>query len=216
MSAITYTALRNIEKTGYLKTGVDISAAASDDSFNSSTTTLSGLVLDNWIFVSGFSNAINNGWFHISGSSTTLKILQDTTTSLVNESAGPSISITGYKRGFGQSYSFEKGVTQATRSVNTIRSDKQPLGGGAPEVIFQREEVFYDVMTSTIQESELGQWREFLSSVQGGETFTFDRYGTVASPVEPKTAMLASTNYTENREGSSFVYTIGFKLRIFD
>jgi hypothetical protein len=215
VSAITYVALRQIETTGYLKLGTDISVAAGDDSFNATITSLSGLVLDNWILVAGFANSVNNGWFHINGSSTSTKITQNTTTSLITEAAGPTASITGYKRGLGQSYTLETGIVQATRSVNVIRSEKQPIGGGAPEVLLQREEVFIDVTTSVLQESQIAQWREFLASVQGGELFTFDRYGTLASPVEPKSAMLASTSYTEMREGSSFVYQIAFKVRIF-
>lgn len=432
MSAITYTALREIEPTGVSKTGTDISAAASDDSFNASSTVFTGFLADQWVLVSGFANAANNGWFQLSGNATAGKILQATPamthvrlpgvagnyvsapdssansvtgdfelivkaaltdwtpaavntliakwnttgnqrsyalsvntagtlnlswsndgttvlsknstvatgvadlatkwvratldvnngaagndvkfylsddgstwtqlgttvttggtttvfnstavlevgsmisgtsqlaagriysasllsslggatvamfnganatrnvltflsptgetwtlaqsgtppavfqgTALVTEAAGQTVSVVGYARGLNQSYDLETGITRATRSNNTKNSKKQAIGGGLPEVINYRSETFIDVTTKTVDESAILQWREFLASVEGGETFTFDRYGTVASPVEPKTAIRSSDSYSEEREGSSFVYTISFQVQVF-
>jgi hypothetical protein len=218
MASITYTALREIEPTGYSKTGTDISAAAADDSFNSASTSLLGLNDNEWVLVAGFVNAANNGWFQANGASTASKIAQDTTTNLVTEAAGPSISLVGYKRGYGQAYSIDFGVEVANRSSKVKRTSHQPIGGGLPEMIVYRSEAEIQVTTGIVDETNLKQWREFLASVEGGETFTFDRYGTAASPIEAKTAILESESYSEAREGTLYPgrYRIGFTVRLLD
>lgn len=134
--------------------------------------------------------------------------------SLVAVSAGPSISITGYKRGLNQSYSLEFGGNRLDRSVKVQRSEALPMGGGAPEVLLYRRETFDEITTTWITEAQLLQWREFMASVEGGEVFTYDKYGTVAVPVSPKQATLASTEYSEAREGMDFVYRITFTVRL--
>jgi len=222
MGAITYTALREFEPTGYSKAGTDISAAAADDSFNATSTVLTGLLDDEWALVAGFANAANNGWFQANGNSTSTKITQDTTTVLVTEAAGPSVSIKGYRRGLNQSYNLEFYTERVDRSVQVKRSQQQPLGGGAPEVLTFRRETFIDVtvlgpLGALLTEVQILQWREFLASVEGGEVFTFDRYGTIALPVEAKSAMLASENYMEERVagvGGAGLYKLSFQVRL--
>lgn len=212
MSAITYTALREFEPTQTVVRS-DISVDALDDSFNAPAG-LAGFLDDEWILVSGFANAANNGWFQINGNSTATKILQDTSSALVTEAAGPSVTIKGYKRGLNQIYSLEFGVERADRAVSVVRNVRQPLGGGAPEVLTHRREPVIDVRTTVIPEAKLPQWREFLASVEGGETFTFDRYGTIAVPVEQKTVMLENESYAEEREGTMFNYRIAFRVLV--
>ena len=225
MAAITYAALREFEPTGYSKTSDDISAAAADDSFNligSPAPSLSGLLDNEWILVSGFATAANNGWFQANGASTSTKITQDTTTSLVNEGPGPTVSIVGYRRGLSQSYSLEFYTEVVTRGVKVKRSMQQPMGGGAPEVLTYRRETFVDVtvlgpLGALLTEVQILQWREFLASVEGGETFTFDRYGTIAAPVEPKSAILATTDYSEDRvagASNAGLYKLSFQVRL--
>src|SRR5678816_2434579 len=207
MAFISYTALREFEPTGFLVSSNDISAAAADDSFNligSPAPSFSGLLDNEWILVSGFTTAANNGWFQANGASTSTKITQDTSTSLVNEGPGPVVSIIGYRRGLNQSYTLEFYSEKVDRSVNVKRSVKQPIGGGAPESLTYRRETFIDVtvlgpLGALITESQMLQWREFLASVEGGEIFTFDRYGTFALPVESKSAILDSDSYSEER-----------------
>lgn len=214
MGQITYTALREMEPTGYAKTGTDISAAASDDSFNATSTNLSGVLDNQWVLVTGFANAANNGWFQANGNSSSTKIAQDTTTSLVTEAAGPTVSIVGYKRGLGQSYSIEFDVEQVDRGVKVNRGEQHPIGGGAPEVLLYSRDTFVDVRTDFINEVQLLQWREILASVEGGEVFTFDRYGTVAAPIDLRQVMLESTNYNEARVGAALKYRLSFKVRL--
>lgn len=227
MSVLTYTALREIEPNGYVKTGTDISAAAGDDSFNSTSTSLTGLPDNDFVLVSGFANAANNGWFQANGASVLHKITQDTTTSLVTEAAGPAITITGYKRGLGLSYSLEFYSDKGDRSVKVKRSSAQAMGGGAPEVLLYRREAYLDVsvlgpLGALLTDApslyplagNLLQYREFLASVEGGEIFTFDQYGTIAVPDVVRQAMLSSEDYAEVRVGPTRLYTIAMQLRM--
>jgi hypothetical protein len=431
MGAITYTAKREIEPTGYVKTGVDISAAPADDSFNASSTTLTGLLADQWLTAAGFASAANNGWFQAKSSSTSGKIITTTppvthlrlpavsgnfastpdsaansvtgditlrvraaatdwtpgavqtliakwnttgnqrsyqlaintdgtlnyswsadgtavisknstvatgiadlaskylkvthdvdngaagndvkfwlsddgvnytqlgatvttagTTSifngtaalevgsidsgtaqlfngrvfsadvaagidgaavasfdaslatrgaatfaaatgetwtinqsgtppaelqgraLVTAAAGPVVTLTGYKRGLGQSYSLEPQFEQAERSVKMKRNEVQPLADVPPEVLLHRRETHFEMLTDILTEAELPQWREFLASVAAGESFTLDRYGTLAAPVEARQAVLASDDYSEKRLGGQ-LYRIAFSARVF-
>jgi hypothetical protein len=211
MSVITYIALRDLEPT-IVVTQDDISVSAVDDSFNAPAGLL-GFLDNEWILVSGFSDPINNGWFQLNGNSTAAKILQDSTTPLVTEAAGNDITIQGYKRGLNETYSMEAGLSVADRSVKVVKNSKQPLGGGSPETLLHRREVFLDVRTTSLEEVVMGQWREFLASVEGGEPFTFDRYGSLVSPVEPKTVELVSDSYAEARE-FMFRYRISFRVRV--
>lgn len=216
MANITYVALRDIEATGYSKGGTDISVAAADDSYNSVSTNLLGLSTGEWALVAGYANTVNNGWFHASGNSTAAKIIQDTTTSLTTEAAGPAVTILGYKRGLNQTYSVDFNLEMADRASKAKRTSHQPLGGGRPEVLFFHSDVLLHVRTGVILEANIKQWREFLSSVQGGELFTLDRYGTAASPVESKNCILTTEEYTEAREGTLYPgrYRISFDVQV--
>lgn len=216
MSSITYTALRDLERAGYEKSGTDISVAAADDSFNSVSTNLSGLLDNQWVLVAGFVNAVNNGYFQLSANSTSTKISQDTTTSLVTEAAGPPISLIGFKRGPNQAYSMDFGVERADRTGRIRRSSHQPIGGGAPETLFYHQQVVYRIRTGAIAEANIPQWHEFFGSVMSGEIFIFDRYGTAASPVEPKQAILESDDISDERDGPLYPgrYRFSFDVRI--
>jgi len=93
------------------------------------------------------------------------------------------------------------------------------MGGGAPETLLYRRETFVDLTVigptgDGLTEAMMPQWREFLASVEGGETFTLDRYGTIAIPVEAKLAMLASEEYMEERVASMRIYKLSFQARL--
>lgn len=215
MGSIAYTVLREIEKLPYLKTGTDISAAAADNSFNAVTTDLSGLLDNQWIDVTGFTDPANLGFFQASAASTTLKILQDSAT-LVIEAAGANITLQGHVRGLNQLATLEFGVQEAQRRVAVQRTSK-PAIGGAMETILKRRDELWQVTTDFIAEADLPQWREFLASVEGGESFTLDPYGTVAAPVLPLVVSLESSDYTEQRLAGRFasrLYTFDFDARV--
>lgn len=162
--------------------------------------------------------AVTGETWTISSSGSPATLLQGA--ALVTEAAGPLVTLTGYKRGTGQQYTMETVLSRADRSNQVMRTVQKPMDDTAPEVILFHEENLDDVQTTIIPESGLAQWREFLSSVSGGELFTYDKYGSIASPDNPLQAMLASESYTEPREAASFVggqmvYRIPFQVRVF-
>lgn len=212
MSFISYTAKREIEKTAYLVTGTDISVAAIDDSFNSATTDLSGLLNDQWTEVIGFAGSENQGWFQANGNSTANKITQDTSTALVDEAAGPPITIQGHLRGLDQQYSIDFTPRRLERRVNVKRKRNISIGGSV-ETILQRREVFWELNSGRLLEADLPQWREFLASVEVGESFTFDPYGTLAAPDAPFACLLESENYAEDRIGVTRRYIVSLRFR---
>lgn len=77
-------------------TGVIYSAASADNSFNRSSGDFAAsqiFLVYHWIKVSGFVTAANNGYFRID-SVATLKLIVSGGSALVNEAAGPSVTIT--------------------------------------------------------------------------------------------------------------------------
>lgn len=75
-------------------TAANITAAASGNQF----TAPSGLPVfspGQWIKVSGFATAANNGYFQVVSSSGTALVVENGAASLVNEAAGPSVTIKG-------------------------------------------------------------------------------------------------------------------------
>ena len=125
------------------------------------------------------------------------------------------VTITGYKRGLEQSYSLEFKAEQVDRKVKVKRSTQQPIGGGAPETLLYRQEATVDVLTEVLSEaSQVPQFREFLASASAGEIFTFDRYGTIASPVDPRQAILESADYDEQRVMATLQQRISFTVRL--
>lgn len=103
VSTETFTAATNVFSAATLlgglgwtatvtKTAITISAAAADDSFNDSGSGLAAFVANQWIYVSGFATAANNGWFKINAV-TAGKITVKNGTGIVNEAATPSVTI---------------------------------------------------------------------------------------------------------------------------
>lgn len=69
-----------------------ISAAAADQSFNDSANGFGTLVANQWVKVSGFVNAVNNGLFKILTKAAGKITVQGFST-LINESVGPSVTV---------------------------------------------------------------------------------------------------------------------------
>lgn len=213
MSVITYTAKREIEKLAYLKSASNISVDAVDDSFNSSVTNLAGLLTNEWINVSGFANAANNGWFRANANSTANKITQGTTTALVTEAVGPAVVIQGHKRGFGQAYSIEFTPRRLERSSQQVKNEQIAVGG-ASETLLHGIRVFWDITSSRLLEADMPQWRELLASVAAGENCTFDPYGTIAVPDMPVACKLAKSDFAEQRIGNIRRYLVDLRFRV--
>jgi hypothetical protein len=192
MATITYTAKRNIAPLVFnVAAAIDISAAAADDSFNATSSDLSGLLSGQWVYVSGFANAANNGWHQLAANSTITKI--QTTSTLVTESAGPAITLQGYRHGLNQQYTLETRLRDYTPQPDIIVSTVTALGGNV-EAVYQRTDAFWSVSTDTIDDADRDIWIEFFRSVSAAESFLFDAYGTVSVPDNPVNVILNLAN----------------------
>ena len=192
MAYIEYTALRGLVLTGFNVTGTDISAAAVDDSFNSTSTDLSGLLDGQSMYVSGYVDPANNSWMEVAADSTVNKILQNTN-ALVDEAAGPTVQILGYERAPGVAYKFSFGLSSLVESVRTKRQQSVSLSG-VTETILNRNENWWTLTTTGIHRDRVAQFWEFIKSVSAGETFFFDPYGTVDAPGRILPVLLESIN----------------------
>lgn len=178
---ITYNAKRDIVTTSFYITGAtDISCATVDDSFNSVTTDLSGLLNGEYVNVTGFTESQNNGWHEVNGNSTAAKIIS--VLNLADEAAGDSITMQGYEHGYGGGYDLETDAQQAQPSVQSRRSDVESIGGQEHSLLHNQRRL-WQVTTGIILKDDKKYWDEFFSSVRAKETFTFDPYGTVASRI---------------------------------
>lgn len=96
----------------------DISADAADNSINSATTDLSTVQPGQWIRVSGFAGAQNNGYFQAVSATATKVVVAGGT--LAAEAAGPSVTIGGSTLRNGtapKSFTLEKSFTDVSEYV---------------------------------------------------------------------------------------------------
>lgn len=93
-----------------------IDAVDSDNSFNDSGSGFPALVPGQWIRVSGFATGANNGWFEIVTRTTGKLVVTGGT--LVNESVGPTVTVTDSTLANGttkKSYTLEKNMSDVTQ-----------------------------------------------------------------------------------------------------
>jgi len=187
MTAITYTAKRNIAKGSFYVTGSDILADTLSDDFQSTTTNLTGLVSGNYIYVTGFSTWPNYGWHTVNGTSTATAI--SVTTNLTDEAAGATIEIQEYLHLYGVSYTIytNPSVLNPWQRVESSESISQ---GGLEQSILRRVDRGYDFTSGLLTDAEFIYWREFTESVAAKESFTFDAFGIPGSSDNQETAIL--------------------------
>lgn len=122
----------------------------------------------------------------------------------------------------GSSYTIGFDAEQLDPSFSTKRTQRVSLGGST-ETIFQRTEEKWAVKTSILEESDIPQWRELLKSVAGGETFTFDPYGTTSvgadglrttTADDAKSVIMDSDSWSEERESSTRMYRVSFTVKV--
>ncbi len=77
---------------------------------------------------------------------------------------------------------------------------------GAVESLLFRSEQSFRCQTALLEPRSLVESRvvEFLASVENSETFTFDRYGSIAQPDNPVSAIMVSTSYPQTETGKAF------------
>jgi len=204
MPAITYIALRSITRLAFQvlsKTDIKADSITGTNFFNSVAGDFLGLNVGDWIFVTGFITSANNGWHQLAFNSNTNGIT--VTGTLIPEAAGNTITILGYLRGFGISYSFDLGMQQDDRQRLPTKTVLKSLAGNV-ETLTDRREDFFQLTTLPINNNEYNQVIEFLDSCESDEGFTFDRTGTVATPVNPVGARIEGNGYTETRMGNAY------------
>lgn len=109
------------------------------------------------------------------------------------------------------SLDFEPSKLDRSRMMDIKR--KQSIDGTI-ETLRYSGLVYWDITANELDTTNLGYFREFLDSVEAGETFVFDAYGTDASPDNPINCKLDSHRYRESRIGTVHLYRITFKVRV--
>lgn len=108
-------------------------------------------------------------------------------------------------------YDFD--VSAADRSTKVERKDQISLGG-KQETIKDRTEEHWTVTTLPVLEADFDHFRQFLDSVDGGEPFTFDAFGTLAAPIDVKTdCTLENRGYKEKRVSQRYL-SVQFRVRV--
>ena len=208
MTVVNYTATNKIVESGLAISDVDISLLASDDSFNSVTSILSGLLASDWVLVSG--SAVDDGWHQLDVDSTANKIV--TLSALTDEIAGSIVNVTGYKHGINQSYDLEF-PSSVLDPKYTPKTNKVESLSGKEETLFFNEVETWNITSGIITEDELLYWLEFFASVRAGEHFSIDLYGTVSAPDNVKSCKIEGVP-TISRIQSLRKYTASFEVRM--
>lgn len=99
---------------------------------------------------------------------------------------------------------FDFDATAIDRSARSIKSSSRSLSGKT-ETLRDRTEVFWNITMKPLPEANIEDYRQFLDSVDGGETFTLDPYGTSAAPISPVACILESRSYTEKRQSHRYI-----------
>jgi len=102
-----------------------------------------------------------------------------------------------------------------TKRLQRKPKRKQNTGlSGSIESLLLRSEKHYSCQTGVIVPRSLDEARilEFLASVENGETFTFDRYGSTAQPDNPITCYMVSAAFNEDEVAKAF-HRYGFVIR---
>jgi len=97
----------------------------------------------------------------------------------------------------GTVYSFDQAMldTGLTPVREIVRTVAEALDGVHREILRQYGRTRFDCKTAPMDAAGLAQMREFLDSCEE-YAFTFDPYGTVATPAAPILATLGSEGYT--------------------
>lgn len=109
------------------------------------------------------------------------------------------------------SYSLETSAQASNPTLKNIGPRVVAMGGQTSGLLHRIEEG-RQVKTGFIQDADLPAWREFLDSVAAAEIFNFDEYGTIASPDNPRQAIVEGSP-TIARVGAIRIWEITITLR---
>lgn len=113
----------------------------------------------------------------------------------------------------GTQYSIDVKLQNHVVSVETPKSAHVSIGGNVETVLKRAAKTITAVLIWP--NSENADIEEFLFSVAGGETFSFDPYGTIASPDDAQDMVCMNTSYNIGRmsHGSSPWRSVTLSLR---
>lgn len=91
-------------------------------------------------------------------------------------------------------------------SLASKRKQNTSLGGQVESLLF-RQEKHYRCQVEKIEPNSLDEAYiiEFFASVQNGEPFTFDRYGSIAAPDNPVSCVMVSNSVTGTEVGKKYL-----------
>ena len=121
----------------------------------------------------------------------------------------------------GQEFDFQLRLRTMTQGRDVVRKESIALSGDQETVRF-RGAKRWQATTAHVARgtTEFSQMREFLDSVEGGETFEFDPYGIVGdSPADLRNVKITSKGYNETRSvqrgagGGVDLFSWSFSLR---
>lgn len=113
----------------------------------------------------------------------------------------------------GTEYSLDISLSALERRVDTVKDTATSLSG-RDETLLHRLDVRWSCTTTYIDSADMPELREFLASTAGGESFTFDPYGTVASPDDPVTVTRQGNGYRERRIAPALrMYQVAFEVK---
>ena len=105
-------------------------------------------------------------------------------------------------------------MSTVTRDIRLLTNRRQGRAvvrqntsiSGSVESLLHRSEKHYNCQTGLLVPGDLPDLRiiEFWGSVQNGETFTFDRFGTIAQPDNPVTCIMVSKSLNTTEKGKAF------------
>lgn len=104
-------------------------------------------------------------------------------------------------------------------SVSSLDRNTKPVVGkqislsGYQETARDRTDVFFKATSVPVLEANFDDFRQWLDSVDGGEPFTFDAYGTTAVPIDPLNVVLDSKGYREKRVSQRYI-SVSFTVRV--
>ena len=110
----------------------------------------------------------------------------------------------------GIEYNFDFDISNASESPKTNRHTSRSLSGKEQSTFYSHDDIWS--ITSTIITKGSTEWnnfREFIYSVRGGETFTLDVFGTDISPDNPLVVIINNNSAGYNHVQID-LYRIGF------
>jgi len=113
----------------------------------------------------------------------------------------------------GTNYDIDQPMSVINGPGGVPRKRERVALDGTTQTVHHRLEKTWTFRTTDMEQADMEAFLEFLDSVSFGELFTFDPYGTVASPSSPKTGILVSRDETPDRQYVES-WQIGFKVRV--